>query len=152
MIIFLYGEDTYRSSQKLHEITNKFKMEVDESGMNLAILDGANLKFEEFNQQVNASAFMSRKRMIVIKNLISSNKSKNIQKEILVLLKNKSNDNIIVFWEPGTLPKEKDKKQLWLKLTKEKFAQEFKPLTSIQINQWIATEIKKQNDSFRKNK
>lgn len=147
MIIFLYGEDTYRSSQKLQQIKDKFIKEVDASAMNLTTLDGASLRFEEFNQQIKATAFLARKRMIIIKNLISENKSKEIQKEIVELLNKESNksaeDNIIVFWEKTDHSKSRTKNALWDRLIKEKFAQEFKPLSSGQLNAWIEKEIKK---------
>jgi len=154
MIIFLYGEDTYRSSQKLQQIITKFKKEVDETNLNLSILDGASLKFEEFNQQVKAAPFMARKRMVVIKNLISLNKSKEIQKEIVNLLTEEftkpKEDNIIVFWEAVSQPKDKRKDQLWKRLAQEKFAEEFKMLTAAQIHQWITNEIKKRQGQIDK--
>ncbi len=145
MIIFLYGEDTYRSSQKLNQIKDKFIKEVDSSGMNLVVLDGAKLKFEEFNRQVKASPFLARKRMVIIKNLISENKSKEIQKEIVDLLntewKHPTEDNILVFWEAQDHSKAKAKNALWDRLIKEKVAEEFKPLTPYQLNHWIEQEI-----------
>jgi DNA polymerase-3 subunit delta len=154
MIIFLYGEDTYRSSQKLNQIKDKFTKEVDSSGMNLVILDGAKLKFEEFNQQVKASPFLARKRMVIIKNLISDNKSKEIQKEIADLLnnewKNPQQDNILVFWEAVDHSKAKSKNALWDRLVKEKFAEEFKPLKPLQLNNWIEKEITKRGAKIDK--
>jgi len=154
MIIFIYGEDTYRSSQKLKEIKDKFIKEVDESSMNLTTLDGAGLKFEEFNQQVKASPFLSRKRMIIVKNLISDNKSKEIQKEVVELLnqKGKKDDdaNIIVFWESTDHSKTKSKNALWDRLIKEKFAQEFKPLTPTQLNSWVQNQIEIQGGKIEK--
>jgi DNA polymerase-3 subunit delta len=154
MIIFLYGEDTYRSSQKLNQIKAKFLKEVDSSGVNLTTLDGEKLKFEEFNQQVKASPFLARKRMVIIKNLISENKSKEIQKEIVNLLNQESQDkgeeNIIVFWEDKDHSKTKSKSALWERLIKEKLAEEFKPLTPIQLNNWVEKEIKNQDGKIDK--
>ncbi len=154
MIIFLYGEDTYRSSQKLAQIKNKFQKEVDSSGMNLTVLDGASLKFESFNQQIKASPFLARKRIIIIKNLISENKSKNIQKEIVELLNQESKqpdqDNIIVFWEVADHSKSRTKNALWDRLIKEKFAEEFKPLSTGQLNAWIDNEFKKRQAKIEK--
>jgi DNA polymerase-3 subunit delta len=154
MIIFLYGEDTYRSSQKLTEIQDKFKKEVDPSGLNLTVLNGAGLKFEDFNQQVKASPFLARKRMVVIKNVISDNKSKNIQKEIVELLdqesKNPDQDNIIVFWENSDYSKSKAKHALWERLKKEKFAQEFKPLTPRELNSWLEQAVKERQAKIEK--
>ncbi len=155
MIIFLYGEDTYRSSQKLQQIKDKFLKEVDSTGMNLTTLDGAKLKFEEFNQHVKSSPFMARKRMVIIKNLISENKSKEIQKEIVKLLnqesQNPDQDNILVFWEDTDHSKTKSKNALWDRLIKEKFAQEFKPLTPSQLNTWITKEFQKREAKIEKN-
>jgi len=149
MIIFLYGEDTYRSSQKLNQIKDKFIKEVDSTSMNLTALDGAKLKFEEFNQQVKASPFLARKRMIIIKNLISENKSKEIQKEVVELLnqteQNAKDENIMVFWESTDHSKAKSKEALWTRLMKEKLAEEFVPLKPAQLNAWVKKEIEKQD-------
>jgi len=154
MIIFLYGEDTYRSSQKLNQIKDKFIKEVDSSAMNLTTLDGAKLKFEEFNQQVKASPFLARKRMVIIKNLISENKSKEIQKEIVDLLnnewKNPKEDNILVFWEAADHSKTKSKNALWDRLIKEKFAEEFQSLKPTQLNAWVEKEIIKRGAKIEK--
>jgi DNA polymerase-3 subunit delta len=154
MIIFLYGEDTYRSNQKLTQIKTKFLKEVDSAGLNLTTLDGAKLKFEEFNQQVKASPFLARKRMVIIKNLISENKSKEIQKEVVNLLnqesQDKGEDNILVFWEDKDHSKSKSKNALWGRLIKEKLAEEFKPLTPTQLNNWVEKEIKAQSGKIDK--
>ncbi|MCX6744617.1 MAG: DNA polymerase III subunit delta [Candidatus Parcubacteria bacterium] len=154
MIIFLYGEDTYRSSQKLNQIRDKFLKEVDSSGMNLTTLDGAKLKFEEFNRQVKASPFLARKRMVIIKNLISENKSKEIQKEVVDLLNTESkspqDDNILVFWEAADHSKSKSKNALWDRLVKEKFAEQFQPLKPILLNSWVEKEITKLNAKIEK--
>ncbi|MFA5188140.1 MAG: DNA polymerase III subunit delta [Patescibacteria group bacterium] len=148
MIIFLYGEDTYRSNQKLTQIKAKFLKEVDSTSMNLTTLDGAKLKFEEFNQQVKASPFLARKRMIIIKNLISENKSKEIQKEVVELLnstdQNAKDENILVFWESASHSKTKGKDALWTRLAKEKLAEEFEPLRPAQLNAWVKKEIETQ--------
>lgn len=154
MIIFLYGEDTYRSSQKLNQIKDKFIKEVDSSGMNLTTLDGAKLKFEEFNHQVKASPFLARKRMVIIKNLISENKSKEIQKEVVELLniewKNPKENNILIFWESADHSKSKSKSALWDRLIKEKFAEQFQPLKPIQLNSWVEKEIALQGVKIEK--
>lgn len=155
MIIFLYGEDTYRSSQKLNQIKDKFIKEVDSSGMNLVTLDGAKLKFEEFNHQVKASPFLARKRLVIIKNLISENKSKEIQKEVVDLLnvewKNPQEDNILIFWESADHSKAKSKSALWDRLIKEKFAEQFEPLKPVQLNSWVAKEIAKRGGQIDRN-
>jgi len=146
MIIFIYGQDTFRSSQKLKQIIEKFKKEVDSSGMNLSILDGTSLKYEEFNQHVKASPFLASKRMIVIKNLITTNKSKDIQKQVAELLDQKSDqENIIIFYEAQDQASSKTKTALWKRLSNEKFSQEFTVLKPAELNHWIINEFKKNN-------
>ena len=74
MIIFLYGEDTYSSRQKLNEIKDKFLREVDPSGHSLATIEGENASVEKINEMVSASSLFARKRMVVIERLLSRQK------------------------------------------------------------------------------
>lgn len=154
MIIFLCGQDSYRSSQKVAEIKTKFIKEVDSTAINIVFLDGAVLKFEEFNHQVKATPFLSRKRLIIVKNLISKTKSKDILKEVSQILakekKSQDQDNIIVFWEIEDSNKKKAKSELWKSLAKEKFSQEFKTLTPLELNAWIISEVKKRQGQIDK--
>ncbi|MBI3627096.1 hypothetical protein HY224_03555 [Candidatus Uhrbacteria bacterium] len=54
MIFFLHGADTYRSRQKLKEIKDKFRKDVDPSGLNITVLDGAKADLD-----ILSRAFMS---------------------------------------------------------------------------------------------
>ena len=77
MIIFLYGEDTFRSRQKLKELKSKFLRDIDSSGNSLAVLGGENTTLDRLNEIMASSSLFSKKRMIVIENIFS-NKDKNI--------------------------------------------------------------------------
>jgi len=70
MLIFLYGQDSYRSWQKLNEIIQRYR-KIDRSGLNLTIFEGENLEFNEFKNSVESIPFLADKRLIVVKNLIS---------------------------------------------------------------------------------
>ena len=165
MIFLLYGEDTYRSSQKLKELKDKFIKEVDKSGLNLTELDGEKLNMDEFNKNISASSFLANRRMIIVKNLISKNKSKSIQKEIVDLLKkqetqkeDKEKENIIIFWEGGLdLAKKKFKTQAisgvlakYLFSQKDVYQQEFNLLQSYELEKWIDLEIKKRGGNIER--
>ncbi len=165
MIFFLYGEDSYRSAQKSKELKEKFIKEVDKSGLNLTSLDGEKLDMEKLNQTISTSPFLADRRMIIIKNLISKNKDKNIQKEIVDLLKNlekrsssakatadkkDDKDNIIIFWESGVGSKKKfGKPALAGVLTKYLFSlkdvhkQDFELLNVYNLEEWIRSEVVK---------
>ncbi len=155
MIFFLYGEDSYRSAQKSKELKEKFIKEVDKSGLNLTSLDGENLDMEKLNQTVSTAPFLADRRMIIIKNLISKNKDKSIQKEVVGLLKNlekrkDKKDNIIIFWESGVGSKKKFGKPSlagvlvkYLFSLKDVHKQEFELLNIYNLEKWIQSEVVK---------
>ncbi|MEA2088403.1 MAG: DNA polymerase III subunit delta [Patescibacteria group bacterium] len=158
MIIFLYGEDTFRSKQKLKEFKNKFTKDIDSSQINIVDIDGEKLDLESFKQTILSGGFLVKKRMIIIENLLEKNKGKEILKEILALLKNKNSpvlasENIIIFWEKiGTIRADKYKGKilagpLFNFLKKEKYSFEFPLLNNSQLFSWI----KKQTENRKKN-
>lgn len=146
MLIFLYGEDDFRSRRKLKELKQRFLREVDPSGNSLSVLNGEKIGIQEINEAVSASSLLSKKRMIIIENLFS-NKSISIFKELRDYFKKKKlptdSDNIIVFWdffaEKKKLPKVKD--DFFKFLSKEKFSQEFKVLSNTEATAWAKKEI-----------
>jgi len=155
MIIFLYGEDTFRSRQKLSELKDKFKKDVDSSGDSLVTLDGEKLTLDDLNRASSAPSLFSKRRMIIIDNLFE-NKNQTMFDAVLEYLKDKlAGDNILVFRDEISglkLPKYKSRlfsflKKPILKKNKEakSFVQEFKPLSSIEVTNWIRTEVEKRS-------
>jgi len=153
MIIFLYGEDTFRSRQKLNELKEKFKKDVDPSGDSLSVLSGEKLTLDELNKASSSVSLFSKRRMIVIDNLFE-NKSQAIFDAVFDYLKNKlSADNILVFREEisgAKLPKYKSKLFNFLKkpvLKKDaeakSFVQEFKLLSNTEVTNWTKKEVEK---------
>lgn len=150
MIIFLYGEDTFRSRQKLKEIKEKFLREVDPSGHSLAVLDGEKSSLETINEVVAPASLFSRKRMVIIENLFA-NKGQAIFDQASEYFKKKEgkvesqDDNIIVFWDSVSsdekLPKAKS--ELFKLLNKQKFAAEFKLLSNTEVIGWAKKEVER---------
>lgn len=103
MIIFICGEDTFRSKQKLKALQQKFAKKIDNSQINIDILDGEKLDAETFNQAMASGGFLVKRRMVVIENCIEKNKNKQEIKNILDLVKkqnvNPTQENIVIFWE-----------------------------------------------------
>ena len=154
MIIFLYGEDTFRSKQKLKEFKNKFTKNIDSSQINITEIDGEKMDLENFKQIILSGGFLVKKRMIIIENLLEKNKGKKILTEILSLLKSKNSpvlasDNITIFWERiGTIRADKYKGKiltgpLFNFLKKEKYAFEFPLLNNTQLSLWIKKQAEK---------
>src|SRR4030042_2898492 len=155
MVIFLYGSDTFRSLKKLKEIKEKFLKTVEGGSLNLTELDGEKLNFADFKKEISTVSFMSLKRLVVCKNIISKGKNKNFQKEIIDFLKkDDDNESIILFWEEEKKEKEPLSKYL-LSLHSRRpcstagspiadkiYFQEFEPLKGAALKNWIVTTAK----------
>ncbi len=142
MIIFLYGEDSFRSRQKLSELKNKFSREVDKTGGSLSALDGSIATLEKINEAVSPSSFFSKKRMIAIENIFS-NKSQPLFNQLAEFLKKeKGKENIVVFRDSvsGSEKFPKYKAELFSLLVKQKYAQEFKLLSNTEAVKWAKKE------------
>lgn len=101
MLIFLYGEDNFRSRQKLNELKEKYLREVDKLGSGLNILAGAKASFSEIAEAVSPSSLLSKKRLIIIEDIFL-NKDQSIHEKLLEYFKkHEAGDNIIIFWESG---------------------------------------------------
>ncbi len=146
MIIFLYGEDTFRSRQKLNELKDKFLREVDASGNDLSVIEGETTSIEKINERVGPASLFSRARMIVIENLFL-NKNQNLFKQVSDFLKKSArNENILIFYESfgGSEKLNKDKEELFKFLLKQKYSlPEFKPLTQAGVSAWAKKEVEK---------
>jgi len=140
MVIYLHGDDSYRSLQRLKTLKEGFIKKFDKSSLNVVILDKDKLEFADWQKAVAASGFLAQKRLIVIKNLITNKKNKEVCQEIADYLtpQNLKGDNIIIFWEGkqikssvlgNKLKKVADKTEL------------FNLLENTQLNKWINKEV-----------
>ncbi|MBU1148721.1 hypothetical protein KKI23_01385, partial [Patescibacteria group bacterium] len=82
MVIYLHGDDSYRSLQRLKTLKEGFIKKFDKSSLNVVILDKDKLEFADWQKAVAASGFLAQKRLIVIKNLITNKKNKEVCQEI----------------------------------------------------------------------
>lgn len=139
MIIFLYGEDTYRSYNKLTQIKKKFK-EKDPSGLNLDVLDGDEAEFSEIKKAIETIPFLTKKRLIILKNILKEG-SKDLKNEIADFIEkeNLPSFSIIVFWEAG----EPDRRDRLFKVIKQRSKSEnFELLFGYHLENWIKNEVK----------
>src|SRR4030042_1330704 len=100
MIIFLYGQDTYRSRQKLNGIIEQYK-KIHKSGLNLRYLDGQNLDFQDFKEEMQSLSMFKEKKLMVLENSFS-----NIDFKERFLEDSKrflNSENIILFYEQGKI-------------------------------------------------
>ena len=146
MIIFLYGEDTFRSRQKLKDLKDKFLREIDPQGTSLAVLEGEKVNLDKLNQAIGSVSLLSKKRMVVIENLFAR-KDDEIFSQFYTYLTSKNektDDNIIIVWdEIGSASKglTKGRGVLFKFLAQSKYAQEFKPLSNLELLNWLKKEV-----------
>lgn len=143
MIIFLYGKDTYRSKQQLKKMVEKFKVERDPQGYNVVDLDCEKEDKNNILQQMLTSPFLAEKKMVILKNLLTTTEHKDFLKEIKsrIVENNFPENNIIVFWENTDVFKNKNSKELSEILKVEKFAQFFGELKGLDLSNWIKQEV-----------
>jgi len=138
MILFLYGEDTFRSREKLRQIREKHR-ESDKQSLNLAVF-GEELDFAKFREAVSQAAFLAKVRLVIVESVFG-NKKETQRRIVEFLKKGKVPDStILVFWERGV----PDQRSLLFKtlvnLTK---SEEFKALFPWQLEGWVRKEVKK---------
>ena len=145
MIIFLYGADTFRSHRMLQEMKNKFIKDIDKESNSLNVLDGQTVTLKEIAEKINTGSLFVKKRLVIIENIFKNKKTK-LFTELIDYLKKFSagDDNILIFIDEELNSKEKplkvDAKKLFTFLGKQKYAQEFKALSNIQLLNFIKKE------------
>lgn len=130
MLIFLYGQDTYRSRQKLNEIINHYK-KIHKSGLNLKYFDGKNLSFQDFKDEIRSVSMFAEKKLAVLKNtFLNKNFKENFLRDSKEFAESK---DIVLFYEEEEFSGDK----LFKFLRKHAKSQEFKPLQSQKLKNWV---------------
>lgn len=143
MIIFIYGEDSYRSRQKLNEIINHYK-EIHKSGLALAFFDFKGLKgesgshiFSEIKNKISqVSLFSDEKKLLVISSIFSD---KILKEEFLKEADNFQNSKDIMLIYENSKIDERD--GLFKFLKKNTKCQGFKLLEGTALKSWIKKEF-----------
>lgn len=146
MIIFLYGNDTYRCRAKLNELKAKYIAEVDKNGQSIIAINGEKAEIKEIMEAVAAPSLFARKRLVIIENILGSKSLLAPVFEIFDKLSKQEkkadnkDDNIIIFYDEISGEK-MGKNKLFNFLLKQKFVQQFKPLSNTETANWIKREV-----------
>lgn len=142
MIIFLHGQDSYRSKQKLNEIVDHYKKS-QKSGLNLVYIDANQSDFSDFYDTLRNSAMFSEKKLVILKNVFSNKK---FQEDFLEDSKKLEDlKDVIVVYEKEEI----DQRLKLLKyLTKECKSQEFKLLDNGNLRSWIKKEFEEKGQKI----
>lgn len=149
MIIFLYGEDSFRSYEKVLEIKKKF-LTNDKSGTGLSLFDAEKNKediLKKFQNDLKNTGLFSAKKLLILRRIISHSSSEE-QTKILSFLKENiekiktDTDCVIIFWEEE-IPRKNN--ALFKFLTANAKKQNFEKLQDAKLKQWILERIKNIN-------
>ena len=147
MIIFLYGEDSFRSGKKLAEIKNKF-LSADKSASGLSVFDYSDESngIKEVIDILSIPNLLAPKRLIIVKNFITSC-SVEEQKKTLEFLKknknlNKDKDVVVVFWEGEAVRKNNALYKFFVSKEAGVKNQDFEKLTGAKLEAWALKIIK----------
>lgn len=143
MILFLYGQDTFRSRQQLHKMMDKFRADRDPSGMNVVRLncDKADEAARVMSETLTIP-FLAERRMVVVENLLVCK-----QADVRKALEDRIEDaglpesTVLLLWEGTDAFKTKDAKSLYSRLLKEKYTQVFDLLSGSALSRWILSEV-----------
>jgi len=146
MVLFLYGEDSYRSRQKLNQIKKRY-LDQDKTGLNLVNIDGEDTSFDGIRKLVGSIPFLAKVRLVIIKDLMSKGKNKRLEDRLTEFIKKNRipRTTILIFYESGKVDK---RKKLFVVLNRQKLAQEFKLLDNLRLEKWIREEVEKRKGSI----
>lgn len=139
--IFLFcGEDTYSSNQKLKFWANQFVEKYGEDS-NIEILEGKKLDIKNFTTNIETIPFLSEKRLVIIRNFISTS-DKEDQKKVADTLSRTPDFCVIVFHETSPIEKTSS---IYKKIKALGQIEEFAPLSPSELTRWILQKAKKEN-------
>lgn len=153
MLLLLHGADSFRLREKIKELKEKFKREVDPSGINLSTINSAKPTLDEIKKAISVCSFMAKKRMVIIENIFSS-KDKNLKKNLLDLLKNKKllEDAIVVLAEETKVDDKKKRSTKTVFPTElmklSDYKQEFSLLHEGELASWIKNRVEENNGTI----
>lgn len=137
MIFLLFGQDSFSLNQKLAQIKEKYLQA--SPGTTISIIDGSLTNFQEILSQAAALPFLSSKRLVIIKNIISQGQP-TTKERLANNLEKIPSSTILIFAEYG-LPDKKD--FLFQKLISSYPFQEFRLPTGFGLVTWIRKEVEK---------
>ncbi|MFA4845678.1 MAG: DNA polymerase III subunit delta [Patescibacteria group bacterium] len=152
MLIFVYGNDTFRVQEKVRQMKDAFRVKFDPTGLNTIEFpfgDKTKLEVSEVLGAVRSLPFLGQKRMVIIRDLIADTKKIDMdvwEKGFL----NAPDSTITVFWET-TESKELEKKPLFvaLKGASEVHAYPFPELEGAPLTRWVLDRVKARGGSIQ---
>ncbi len=136
MLIFLYGQDTYRMQKKLEEMIETYK-KAHKSGLSLKYFGEENFSLNEIMNETQMVSMFEEKKLIVLRNILSASEKNDGLADFLKKIKDSEGTNIVIYEEN----KIKATDSLVKFLKKNAKAQEFAPLEGEKLKNWVKKEF-----------
>jgi DNA polymerase III subunit delta len=150
MLIFIYGDDSFRIQEKVGQLKRAFREKFDPTGLNLAEFPPGNKKMEmgEVLGAVRALPFLGQKRMVVVRDLIDATKKGDMDVWVDGF-KKAPESTIVVFWE-STEVKALEKKPMFvaLKDAAEVHQYVFPELQGAELSRWVEARVKERGGTI----
>ena len=150
MLIFIYGDDTFRVQEKVRVMKDAFQVKFDPTGLNTSEYSGK-LVPGDVIQSARSMPFLGEKRMVVIRDLVDSTKKADM-KVWVDGLANVPDSSIVVFWETCE-PSKLEKKPLFkvFQESAEVHNYTFPLLQGPELGSWVSQRVNDRGGSMDKN-
>lgn len=141
MLVFLYGQDSYRIKENLDKILDGYTKK-NTSGVNIYTPEAQNI-VEDTEQIVKTVGFFEEKKLIIIRDVFLSGQAEKIIGLIEHWKLDKDQNIIMVFVETlgGAALAKKSKKLFALLEKKAQTAKEFEMLSGKKLENWVLAEL-----------
>lgn len=139
MILLIFGEENFLSLQKLKNIKEKFASK-DLENSNINELEVKSFSFAEFSKLSSSAPFLSEKRLIILKNILTSKINNGDEEKTIEYLSKIPESSVVIFYEDSNSI---DNRRLLVKKVKNlaKKSWEFKKLTNQEAENWVKKEL-----------
>lgn len=147
MLIFVYGDDSFRVREKVREMKKRFVEKFDPSGMNLQEFSDKP-QIGEVMQSAQSSGFLAEKRMTIVRDLVVATKKAEAE-DWVEGFKKIPKENIVIFWETAE-PKKVEAGEIFKSFKKEAdvFSYPYPLLEGSALTKWTTDRAKELSLTF----
>lgn len=138
MIIFIHGPNTFLTERKLSELTEKYRQK-HKSGLNIFIFSQDSFSFDKFKDAIEAVSMFGEKKLIILKNTLTSSDASEKLFEYFKEKKLKTDGDAVLIITEEKIPEKENKDFLWLQ-KEPSIVQESKHFTGSRLKKWIEEE------------
>ncbi|MBI2427039.1 MAG: DNA polymerase III subunit delta [Candidatus Kerfeldbacteria bacterium] len=147
MILFLYGEESYRIHERLKALRLGFVKKYDALGLSETMLEGEDITLDTLSRALHSGGLFTKKRLIIVKNPVQTIRDSETRKAVLELLKGvTSEDTVVIVVEMAASARGRN--ALWTYLTKLPHAEKFDVLAPPKRTAWILATAKKRGGAI----